>query len=106
MAMLPETVVPAQDMEAVGEASRVLLVLSTIGSYETDMMADRQISTSTPAWHNLLSEDHQSIVPHGTEAGYLQNPHQPTNPGEVKVGRVKTNPTDGTLGRLRLEQGL
>lgn len=49
MDMLPETVAPAQDMEAAGEASKVLLVLSTIGSYETDMMADRQINTSTPA---------------------------------------------------------
>ena len=105
MDMLRETVPATQDMEALGEASKVLLVLPTIGSHGTDTMVERRIRTSTPAWRNLLW-DHQSTVLHGTGAGYPQNLLQPTNPGEVKVGRVKPNPTGGTLGRLRPEQGL
>lgn len=43
-----ETVAAAQAMEAVEEASRVLLVLSIIGRHETDMIIGCQIRTSIP----------------------------------------------------------
>lgn len=105
MDMGREIVAAGQAMEAVAEASRVLLVLSTIGRHGTDMIIGCQMRTSTPGWYSSLRA-HQDIVPHGTGMGCPPNRRQPTNPGEIKGGGVKINPTGGNIGRLRREPAL